>query len=236
MKPDSKVAVITGGEGPLGRAVSKKLLSEGTKLAIGWYAENEWKDAQELIAGYSGQYFDTRVDASKEDQVAQFIQKATDTYGDIDILLHMVGFLGERKLLPETDASMFDRLIDVNLKSAFLCSKYVLKPMMARGQGKIIFFPARLAIEPKPYRGAYAVSKSGLITLMLALREELKDTKITVNCVMPAALDTWRTRNLPTAEPEKWVTPESLADLLWNACSNEFSLVSGSILKVFGST
>ena len=82
--------------------------------------------------------------------------------------------------------------------------------------------------------GAYSISKSGLITLMLTLREELKDTNITVNSIMPSVIDTPKTRSMPHAVPEKWVKPSEIADLLCHLCSDDCDAVSGSILKVFG--
>lgn len=234
MKLEGKVAVITGGEGPLGRAASKKFLAEGAKAVIAWHAPDEWEEAKGLIADYKGQFVDMRVDATKEEQVEELMKKAKDTFGSIDILLHMVGHFRGGELLWESDTAILDELLEVNLKSAFLCSKHAIRVMIEKGQGRIVFFPARFAIEPKPRVGLYAISKSGLITLALALREELKDTKITVNNVMPAAMDTWRTRKIPNAEPDKWVKPSEVADLLCSLCSDEYDIVSGSILKVFG--
>jgi len=235
MKLEGKVVVITGGEGPLGREVSKKFLAEGANLVIGWFAPEEWEEAKGLIASdYKGKLVDMRVDATKEEQVEALMKKAKDTFGSIDILLNMVGHFHVGELLWETDTAIFDNLLEVNLKSAFLCSKHAIKVMMEKGRGRIVFFPARLAIEPQPRFGVYAISKAGLITLMLALREELKDTNITVNAVMPSVMDTWRTRRMPNAEPDKWVKPSEVAELLYCLCSDECDALSGSLLKVFG--
>ena len=234
MKLEGKVAVITGGEGPLGREASKKFLAEGAKAVIAWYATEEWEEAKGLITDYKGQFVDMRVDATKEEQVEKLMKKAKDTFGSIDILLHMVGHFHVGELLWESDTAILDELLEVNLKSAFLCSKHAIRVMIEKRHGRIVFFPARFAIEPKPRLGVYAISKSGLITLTLALREELKDTKITVNGVMPDAMDTWKTRRMPNAEPDKWVKPSDVAELLCSLCSNECDALSGSILKVFG--
>lgn len=234
MKLEGKVVVITGGEGPLGRAVSKKFLAEGAKMVIAWYTPDEWEEAKGLIADYKGQFVDMHVDATKEEQVTELIKKAKDAFGSLDILLHMVGMFHAGEMIWETDTATLEKLLEVNLKSAFLCSKHAIRVMIEKGQGRIVFFPARVAIEPQPRFGVYAISKAGLITLMLALREELKDTNITVNAVMPSVMDTWRTRRMPHAEPEKWVKPSDVADLLCCLCSDESGAVSGSILKVFG--
>jgi len=234
MKLEGKVVVITGGEGPLGRAVSKKFLAEGAKMVIAWYTPDEWEEAKELIADYKGKFVDMHVDATKEEQVTQLMKKAKDAFGSLDILVHAVGHFRMGGMVWETDAAILDELLEVNLKSAFLCSKHAVRVMLEKGWGRIVFFPARFAIEPKPRFGAYAVSKAGLITLMLALREELKDTEITVNAVMPDAMDTWRTRKMPNAEPDKWVKPSDVAELLCSLCSSECDALSGSVLKVFG--
>jgi len=229
-----KVAVIVGGEGPLGREVSKKFLAEGAKVLIGWYAQQEWEEAKALLSDYKAQFIDMNVDATKEEQVQKLMQRAKETFGSIDILLHMVGMVHIGPMLWETETATWERLMDVNLKSAFLCSKHAIKVMLEKRSGRIVFFPARVAQEPQPRFGAYAVSKSGLITLINALREELRDTNITVNGVMPSVMDTFRTRKMPHAEPDKWVKPSDVADLLYCLCSDENNALSGSILKVFG--
>jgi NAD(P)-dependent dehydrogenase (short-subunit alcohol dehydrogenase family) len=229
-----KVTVIVGGEGPLGREVSKKFLAEGAKVLIGWYAEKEWEEAKGLLSAYKGQFAEMRVDATKEDQVQKLMQKAKDTFGSLDVLLHMVGMVHIGPMVWETDGAILDRLIDINLKSAFLCAKHAIQIMLEKKSGRVVFFPARVAAEPQPRFGAYAVSKAGLITLTQVLREELKDTQITVNAVMPSVMDTFRTRHMPNPQPDKWVKPSEIADLLCCLCSEESGALSGSILKVFG--
>ena len=234
MKLKGKAGVITGGEGPLGRVVCQKFLAEGANLVIGWYASNEWEETQSLIGGYQGQFINIQVDASKEEQVSELMKKSMDTFGSIDLLLHMVGMYYSGKMIWETDSITYDRLMEVNLKSAFLASKHALRYMLEKEKGRIIFFPARIAVEPQPKYGAYAISKAGLITLMQALREELKDTHITVNAVMPSVMDTFRTRKIPHGAIENWVKPVEVADLLCSVCSDDSDVMSGSILKVFG--
>ena len=225
---------MVGGEGPLGREVSKKFLAEGGKVLIGWYSEQEWEEAKGSISTYKGQFAEMQVDATKEDQVQKLMQKAKDTFGSLDVLLHMVGMVHIGPMVWETDSAILDRLIDTNLKSAFLCAKHAIKIMLEKKSGRIVFFPARVAAEPQPRFGAYAVSKSGLITLTQVLREELKDTQITVNAVMPSVMDTFRTRHMPNPQPDKWVKPSEIAELLLGLCSDESGALSGSILKVFG--
>jgi NAD(P)-dependent dehydrogenase (short-subunit alcohol dehydrogenase family) len=234
MNLKGKVTIMVGGEGPLGREVSQKFLSEGARVLIGWFSEQEWEEAKKPLSAYKGQFEEMRVDATKEDQVQKLIQKAKDTFGSLDVLLHMVGMVHIGPMVWETDAAILDRLIDTNLKSAFLCAKHAIKMMLEKKRGRIVFFPPRVAIDPQPRFGAYAVSKAGLITLTQVLREELKETQITVNAVMPSVMDTFRTRHMPNPQPDKWVKPSEIAELLCGLCSDESGAVSGSILKVFG--
>jgi NAD(P)-dependent dehydrogenase (short-subunit alcohol dehydrogenase family) len=230
-----KVAVITGAEGSLGREVTKRFLAEGVKVVLGWYVLEAWKEAKGLIpSDYKGQFLDVSVDATKEEQVENLMKKAKETFGSIDILLHMVGLFHAGGKIWETDATLFERLVDVNLKTTFFCCKHALKIMVERGRGRIVVFPPKVVLSPGPPFSAYAVSEAGLTALVSALREELKDTHITVNAVMPSVIDTPSTREMPFAQAEKGVKTWEIADLLCFLCSDESDPVSGSILKVFG--
>ncbi|HUL23543.1 MAG TPA: SDR family NAD(P)-dependent oxidoreductase [Thermodesulfobacteriota bacterium] len=235
MSLEGKVVVITGAEGFLGRVVTKRFLAEGAKVVLGWYASEAWEEARGLIPGdFNGQFLDVRVDATKEEQVENLMKKAKDAFGSLDILLHMVGLFHARGKIWETDTSLFERLVEVNLKTTFLCCKHALKIMLEKGRGHIMLFPPKVVLGPRPPFSAYAVSEAGLTALVSALREELKDTKITVNAIMPSVIDTPSTRKMPFAEAEKGVKTEEIADLLWSLCADRFDVLSGSILKVFG--
>jgi NAD(P)-dependent dehydrogenase (short-subunit alcohol dehydrogenase family) len=174
------------------------------------------------------------VDATKEEQVENLMRRAKDAFGSIDILLHMVGLFHAGGRIWETDARLFERLVDVNLKTTFFCCKHALKIMLERRRGRIVVFPPQVVLSPRPPFSAYAVSEAGLTALVSALREELKDTDITVNAIMPSVIDTPGTREMPFAEAEKGVKTWEIADLLCFLCSDESNAISGSILKVFG--
>jgi NAD(P)-dependent dehydrogenase (short-subunit alcohol dehydrogenase family) len=230
-----KVAIITGAEGSLGRVVARRLLAEGARVVLGWYAPERWEEARGLIAPDSeGRFIDVRVDATQEEQVENLMKEADGAFGSIDILLHMVGLFHAGGMIWETDAAIFEKLVAVNLKTTFLCCKHAVKMMLERRRGRIVVFPPKAVLTPGPPFGAYAVSEAGLTALVCALREELKDTHITVNAIMPSVIDTPHTREMPFAEAERGVKTREIADLLCFLCSDESGSVSGSILKVFG--
>jgi NAD(P)-dependent dehydrogenase (short-subunit alcohol dehydrogenase family) len=235
MNLENKVAVLVGGEGALGRATTRKFLSVGAKIVIGWNSEEEWAEARQLIpSDQQNRVMNIKLDSTQEEQVQDLMKNAKGSFGSIDFLLHMVGLFHAGELIWETDLALFEKLYNTNLKSAFLTCKHGLKYMLEQNSGRIVLFPPRDSLEPQPRFGAYSIAKSGVVTLVSALREELKGTGITINGVMPAIMDTAKTRRMPHADPDKWVKPEQVADLLSVLCSDESVALSGSILKVFG--
>lgn len=229
-----KVVILAGGEGPLGRAVLRKFLREGARVVVGWNNPEEWEEAKKIVSGsHNEKCIDTKVDLTKEADVERLIQIAKDEFGGVDALLHMVGMFSAGPRIWEMDASLMSKLLETNLKSAFLCAKHGVRAMLEKGKGRFVVFPAKDVIMPKPGFGAYAVSKSGLVTLVQALREELKETKITANAVMFSVLDTPKTRMMPNPEPEKWVKPADVANFLAHLCCDDCDALNGSLLKLF---
>jgi len=128
MKLEGKVAVIVGGEGPLGRAVTHKLLSEGAKIVIAWNSAEEWAEARKLISSDQlDRVMDIKIDATQEEQVQGLMKKAKDEFGSIDILLPMVGLFHAGELIWEADVALFEKLINLNLKTVFLACKHGIK-------------------------------------------------------------------------------------------------------------
>lgn len=229
-----QTVVIIGGAGPLGRSACKTFLEAGANLVIGWHSEEVWREAEALIQPYSDRYISAKVDVTDEASVKQFMDTAVETYGGIDVLLYMAGAFNIGPMLWETDTAVFDKMLAVNLRGAFLSVKHTVPVMLQKNKGHIFLFPAKSVVSAKPRFSAYAVSKGALLTLMDGLCEELKETDISVNAVMPDAMDTWKTRRAPNATPEKWVSTDSVAELLLSICGTEGNILNGAVLKVFG--
>lgn len=230
----NQTVAIIGGSGPLGRSSSKAFLEAGANVVIGWHSEEIWREAEDLLQAYKGRYVAVRVDVTDEASVKQFVNTALETYGGIDVLLYMAGAFSIGPMLWETDTDVFERMLAVNLKGAFFSVKYSVPVMLQKNKGHIILFQAKSVVAAKPRFSAYAVSKGALLTLMDGLCEELKETDISVNAVMPDAMDTWKTRKAPNAAPEKWVSTDSVAELLVSVCSTKGNILNGATLKVFG--
>ena len=236
MSAETCVAVITGGTGNLGRVVTERFLREGREVAVPWHKEEEWKNLQEgLDPEMPGRCWGIQVDLTDEDQVKDFVDKVMSRFGRIDHLLNLVGGFSFGSNIWEIELRDWERMMDMNLRTCFLCCKHALPPMLEAGAGSIVNVSSKACEDIQPGAAAYAVAKGGVRTFTRALREELKGTGVTANAIMPSIIDTPVTRELmPDASPEKWVRPEQIASVLLWLCGGGSEAVSGSVLRLFG--
>ncbi len=136
-----------------------------------------------------------------------------------------------------TSLEEWDNMMNVNLRSAFLCCRAVLPIMIERNYGKIVNIAARPALE-KRYRarsGAYSVSKAGVLVLTETIAEEVKKLDINVNAVLPSTIDTLENRmKMPQADFSKWVPPAEIATVIMGLVSDCMRPVRGSAVTVYG--
>jgi len=155
--------------------------------------------------------------------------------GPIDALVHLVGGYTGGTPLSDTTDSAWDRMLNLNLRSAFLAIRAVLKPMLAAQRGRIVAIGSRAAVEPSPNSAAYAVSKAGLVALVKNVAAESTGTGVTANIVLASTIDTPPNRKaMPKADFSKWVTPESIAKLLVWLASDESADVNGAVIPIYG--
>jgi NAD(P)-dependent dehydrogenase (short-subunit alcohol dehydrogenase family) len=237
MSLSGKVAIVTGATGTLGRVVAKTLLDNGARVVSTYRSEEKQKELGEFVGETSGMLTSVEADVTDEGSVQGLFQKVVDKHGRVDILLNIVGAYKGGNEIANTRESDWDYMMDVNLKSAFLCSKTALASMMKQNYGKIVNVSARTAVE-KRFRsksGAYAVSKAGIIVLTETIAEEVKKYDINVNCIMPSTIDTPdNRRNFPDGDFSKWVKPEQIAKVILFLVSDDSKTISGACLPVYG--
>lgn len=229
-----KTVLIFGGSGPLGSEVAYEFLKAGANVAVSWNTTEAWNNVRPKFDCYTSRFFEGQVDVSNEIAMNEFATQVKEHFGSIDVMMYMAGFFHIGPMIWNTDTDVFDRMLSVNLRGAFLSAKAVLPAMLEQKQGRIFFFPAKSVLVPQAHFGAYAVTKSGLVSLTESLAEELKEDGITVNAIMPDAVDTYKTRKAPNATPDRWVKPVQIAELLLAACRTESNILNGATLKVFG--
>jgi 3-oxoacyl-[acyl-carrier protein] reductase len=189
---NGKAALITGASSGIGAATAELLAELGAGVAIGYFHNDAGAEAvRSKIARAGGRAIVIRADVSKTDQIPALVTQAATELGPIDILVNNAGSLVERQKIAEITAERWDEVMDLNLKSAMLCSQAVAPAMIERKSGAIINV---VSIAGRtgggPGAGAYATAKAGLIALTKALAKELAPHGVRVNAISPGTIDT----------------------------------------------
>ena len=175
-----------------------------------------------------------KADITKPKQAARVVEKAVRQFDRADLLINIVGGFSMSGIA-DTDESMWDRMMDMNLKSVFLMSKSTLPKMMDRDYGRIVNIGARPALHGSAKMGAYGASKAGVINLTQSMADEMSDYNINVNAIIPGTMDTPHNRkDMPKADFSKWVKPEDIARVIAFLCSEEADSISGAVVPVLG--
>mgnify|MGYP002626181233 CR=1 FL=1 len=191
MKLENKVAIVTGGARDLGRAVSMKLASEGAKVLVNYFDnEQDAKDTCRMIKELGGDAIMVQGDMTKADDVKRLVGECVKAFGQhIDVLVNVVGGIVGRKKITEQDEAWYNFLMDVNLKSCWLMTREVV-PHMRPGSAIVNF--SSLAARDGGGNGAsmYATAKGAVAVFTRAMAKELGPDGIRVNAVAPGTIAT----------------------------------------------
>jgi len=220
-----RVIAITGGHGVLGRAVVEAALADGLKVAIIDHATGA--SAPEDVQVLGG--VDLTDPASAQTAIAAVVAR----FGRLDALLNIAGgFVWQTT--DDADPA-WDRMFALNLTTALNASRAALPRLKASSEGRIVNVGANAALKSAAGMGAYAASKAAVHRLTESLAEELKDTSVTVNAVLPSILDTEQNRkDMPDADPSRWVAPADLARVMLFLASPDSRAITGALIPVTG--
>src|SRR5919197_79021 len=185
-----RVAVITGGTGVLGRAVSRLFVAEGARVAVPYRNDEDARALRAELGDRADALLAERVDATDGAALTRFIDGAVAVFGHLDALVDVIGGFAGGQPLHETDEATGDHMLDLNLRTVYLTCHAVVPHLLRSGRGAIVNVSSRAAVVPAPNVAAYAVSKAGVVTLTSVLALELKRHGITVNAVLPGIIDT----------------------------------------------
>ncbi len=191
MRLNSKVAIVTGGARDLGRAISLKLASEGAKVAVNYFDnEGDAIETAEMIKAAGGECITVQGDMTKADDVKRLFGATVEAFGStIDVLVNVVGGIVGRKTITEQDEKWYNFLMDVNMKSCWLCTREVV-PYMTSG-GSIINFSSLAARDGGgPGASMYATAKGAVMVFTRSMAKELGPKGIRVNAVAPGTIAT----------------------------------------------
>jgi 3-oxoacyl-[acyl-carrier protein] reductase len=187
-----EVAWVTGSSTGIGAASAVALARQGCRVAVHYNrSEDEAREVMEQITASGGDAMLVGGDVSDAREVERMASEVEDRYGRLDVLVNNAGSLIERRSFSEMTEDLWDRVISVNLKSVFLCSKAVLPMMKRQGSGRIINMTSVAARNGGgPGSAAYASAKGGVSTLTRAMAKDLVSENILVNGVAPGVITT----------------------------------------------
>ena len=232
---EGKVVIIAGASGALGQAVARAFAQAGASLALLDRAADRLPHLYPELASSPKHYLCGPCDATQPDQVDAIVARILDRYGRIDALANTIGGYRAGQPLHETPLSVWDHMMDLNERSAFIISKAVLPVMIAQGSGKIIHTAARAALKGAANAAAYTASKAAVIRLVESMAAEVRAKGVNVNCVLPGTIDTPANRAaMPNADHSRWVPPEAIADVFLFLASDAARAIHGAAIPVYG--
>jgi NAD(P)-dependent dehydrogenase (short-subunit alcohol dehydrogenase family) len=223
MRLDGKVVLVVGGGGGLGQSVVPAFWQAGARVIV--------MERRPPSGPMQGQLA-VKADVTDEHDVRRTVAAVIQQQGRLDALINLVGGFAMGRAV-ETDESVWQRMLALNLTAAFFLSKAVLPHMLERQTGRLIHVAARAAVEPFPGAAAYITAKAGLVALIRTVALELAGSGVTINGVLPSMIDTPANRqSMPDADPTKWVKPESIAQLMLFLASDEAGQLNGALIPV----
>jgi len=243
---EGKVAIVTGGNGGIGKGIARGFAAAGSDIVI--VARDQGKTdkaASEIQADFGVRMLGLKRDLREESQIQDLIEPVVKEFGRIDILVNNAG-INIRKMPQEYEAAEWDQILDTNLRSPFLCSQAVYPVMKSEGGGKIINIGSMLSIFGGAKLAAYGSSKGGIVQLTRSLAVAWAPDNIQVNAILPGWIDTDLTRRarkdlpglhervLDRTPTGRWGEPHDLAGSAVFLASPASDFVTGTAIPVDG--
>lgn len=227
------VAIVTGGTGALGQAITLRLLRDGATVAVPWVVSDEEKSLTASVPPNArARLLTAECDVTDASSMAGLVKTVIGRFHRISVLVTAVGGFAGGGVL-QTDLDGWNRMLTLNLTSAFIATRAVVPWMLHSRYGRIVTVASRAVIPPAAGFVAYTVAKSGVIALTQALAAELRAGGVTVNSVLPSTMDTPANRAaMPDADPKTWTPVEAVADAVAFLTRPDAGHITGSLLSI----
>jgi len=243
MALSNRVTIVTGSGRGIGRAIALRLAEAGANVVVNDVGDIEPVEAVvKEIKAMGGQALPILADVSSASEVDRLVAETTSAYGRIDILVNNAGIARDQLLLRMTEEE-WDRVLEVNLKSVFLCTRAVLKYMVKQRWGRIISIASIVGIVGNPGQANYAAAKAGIIGFTRTIAKEVASRGITVNAIAPGFIDTEMTQRLKEEWKEELKrriplgclgSPRDVAEAVAFLAGEEAGYITGQVLGVDG--
>lgn len=230
-----RVALVAGGTGGLGRAVSLAFLREGATVVVPWYVEAEFAALRDAAAEHAGALEGQRLDITDEAAVSRFVADLLARHGQIDAVVNTIGGYAGGIKLWELETKTFEGQLALNLRAGFVLARAVMPVMVQQGHGSLVNVAARAAFDHAAGAAAYAASKSAALAMIDSLAADAKGTGVRVNSILPSIIDTPANRKaMPGADFDEWPKPEEIANVILFLSSEAAATVHGAAVPVYG--
>ena len=238
-----KVALVTGSGRGIGKAIAMKLAETGAMLVINDVGDSA--PAEQTVAeikNLNRQAIVVMADVSSSADVTKMVETSIATYGKVDILVNYAGITRDQLTMRMTDEE-WDKVLAIDLKSVFLCTRAVLRPMLKQRSGRIISMSSVVGIIGNTGQANYAAAKAGIIGFTKTIAKEVASRGITVNAVAPGFIDTPMTQTLPAERKQALLaniplgylgTPRDIAETVAFLASEEARYITGQVITVDG--
>lgn len=249
MKLKNKAALVTGAGSGMGAAIAELFAKEGAKVSVADIDPVKGQQVVDTINQSGGAARLAVADVGREADIKQMIKATTDAYGSLDIIVNNAGMPISFMTVEDVSEELYERIMNVNLKSIYLTAKHGVPIMRKQGGGVMINITSIAGVRPRPGFNVYSASKGGAIVLTKALAIELAGDNIRVNSVSPVAADTpmlakfigedkdyeqGRKNLIATIPMGRLAKPDDIAYAALYLASEEASLVTGVNLEVDG--
>src|SRR5215469_7401523 len=228
-----QMVLVTGGTGALGSAVARGFLQEGANVAVTYRKQQEYDDLRSGVPADGAKLRGHQVDVTNEAEMQRLAASIEAEFRRLDVLVNTAGGYSGGPKLREMESAVLERMLDVNLRSAFVSARSVLPILLKQRRGCLINVAAKAAVDQPAGAGAYAASKAAALALMHSLAMDLKGTGIRVNSILPNVIDTAANRrDMPHADFATWTKPEEIARVILFLCTPDARPINGAAIPV----
>ena len=243
MASDGRVSLITGGSRGIGKAIALQFANQGVQVAVNYLSNRAAADeVVKLIEGQGSSAITVQGDVTKREDVERIFTTTTETLGPVEILVNNAGIISDSLLMRMSDDD-WDSVIDLDLRSIFLCTREAIRTMLRNRWGRIINIGSVVGLRGNSGQANYAAAKAGMVGFTQSIAKEVASRNITVNCVAPGYVETDIVEDLPKELKQsimdrvpigRFGYPEEIAGMVGFLASEAASYVTGQAIAVDG--